>query len=209
MAKKQKYYVVWKGIKPGIYETWEECQKQIKGIEGAQYKSFENKAQAQFAFKEKPEKHLYANAKKSQTTKTNPSVGTPIMESISTDAACGGNPGKMEYQGVSTRTKKRLFHYAHPYGTNNIGEFLGLVHGLSYLKRHNLEVPIYTDSVNAMLWVKQKKCKTKLERNANTEDLFLYIERAEKWLRENTYTTKILKWNTDKWGEIPADFGRK
>lgn len=211
MAKKQKYYVVWKGKKKGIYESWQECQEQINGFEGAQYKSFENKAEAQFAFKEKAEKHLYSKTNNNPTTKKTilSDIGEPIMDSIATDAACSGNPGKMEYQGVSTKTKKQLFHYSHPCGTNNIGEFLGLVHGLSYLKRHNIDLPLYTDSVNAMKWVKQKKCKTKLERNKKTEDLFQYIERAEKWLNENTYKTKILKWHTENWGEIPADFGRK
>lgn len=209
---KQKYYVVWQGHKKGVFESWQECQEQIKGFAQAQYKSFSNKTEAEFAFKEKAEKHLYANSNKKNSTPTQTlisNVGTPIMESIATDAACSGNPGKMEYQGVSTKTKKQLFHYSHPCGTNNIGEFLGLVHGLSYLKRHNLNLPLYTDSVNAMKWVKQKKCKTKLERNQKTEDLFQYIERAEKWLQENTYTTQILKWHTETWGEIPADFGRK
>lgn len=209
---KQKYYVVWQGHKKGVFESWQECQEQIKGFAQAQYKSYSNKTEAEFAFKEKAEKHLYANANKKNSTPTQTlisNVGTPIMESIATDAACSGNPGKMEYQGVSTKTKKQLFHYSHPCGTNNIGEFLGLVHGLSYLKRHNLNLPLYTDSVNAMKWVKQKKCKTKLQRNQKTEDLFQYIERAEKWLQENTYTTQILKWHTDTWGEIPADFGRK
>lgn len=209
---KQKYYVVWQGHKKGVFESWQECQEQIKGFAQAQYKSFSNKAEAEFAFKEKAEKYLYANANKKNSTPTQTlisNVGSPIMESIATDAACSGNPGKMEYQGVSTKTKKQLFHYSHPCGTNNIGEFLGLVHGLSYLKRHNLNLPLYTDSVNAMKWVKQKKCKTKLQRNQKTEDLFQYIERAEKWLQENTYTTQILKWHTDTWGEIPADFGRK
>ncbi|KAA6314154.1 Ribonuclease H, partial [termite gut metagenome] len=46
-------------------------------------------------------------------------------------------------------------------------------------------------------------------RTPETEELFQIIERAEKWLRETTYTTQILKWNTEEWGEIPADFGRK
>ncbi|MBP1645941.1 MAG: ribonuclease H-related protein [Bacteroidetes bacterium] len=209
---KQKYYVVWQGHKKGVFESWQECQEQIKGFPQAQYKSFSNKIEAEFAFKEKAEKHLYAKANNKTSTPSQTLIseaGSPIMESIATDAACSGNPGKMEYQGVSSKTKKQLFHYSHPCGTNNIGEFLGLVHGLSYLKRHNLNLPLYTDSVNAMKWVKQKKCKTKLERNSKTEDLFKYIERAEKWLQENTYTTKILKWNTEAWGEIPADFGRK
>lgn len=207
MAKKQKFYVVWKGVKPGIYKTWEECKMQINLFEGAQYKSFENETQAKFAFNEKPEKHLYTKTKPITKTKTN--IGQPIMDSIATDAACSGNPGKMEYQGVCTKTGKQLFHYCHPYGTNNIGEFLGLVHGLSYLKRYNINLPLYTDSVNAMKWVKDKKCKTKMERNQENKDLFDYIERAENWLKENTFTTIILKWHTENWGEIPADFGRK
>jgi ribonuclease HI len=212
MAKKQKYYVVWKGHKEGVFESWEECQEQIKGHPQAQYKSFTSKTEALFAFKEKAEKHLYASKKtttKSQTQLPAIPIDNPIMESISTDAACSGNPGLMEYQGVSTKTKKRLFHYSHPHGTNNIGEFLGLVHGLSYLKRHNLDIPLYTDSVNAIKWVKAKKCKTKLQLNSQTQDLFQYIQRAEKWLEENQYTTPILKWHTEQWGEIPADFGRK
>ncbi|WP_455673085.1 ribonuclease H1 domain-containing protein, partial [Phocaeicola sp.] len=41
MAKKQKYYVVWKGVNPGVYNSWTDCQLQIKGYDGAQYKSFE------------------------------------------------------------------------------------------------------------------------------------------------------------------------
>lgn len=207
MAKKAKYYVVWKGRKPGVYHTWEECKNEISNFENAQYKSYDNLSQAEKAFSEKAEKHLYAKSQPKQ--KINPTSSRPIIESIATDAACSGNPGQMEYQGVYTKTKKRLFHYYHPYGTNNIGEFLGLVHGLSYLKRNNLPQPLYTDSVNAIKWVREKKCKTKMERTKDNEDLFQYIERAEKWLRENTYTTEILKWDTENWGEIPADFGRK
>jgi ribonuclease HI len=83
------------------------------------------------------------------------------------------------------------------------------VHGLALLKQKNIQMPIYSDSVNAIGWVKKKQCKTKLERNEKTEELFKLIERAEKWLAQNTYTTQILKWDTKKWGEIPADFGRK
>lgn len=86
-------------------------------------------------------------------------------------------------------------------GTNNIGEFLAIVHGLALLKQKGFDMPIYSDSVNAISWVRQKKCKTKLPRNEETEELFKVIERAEKWLRENTYTTRILKWETKVWGD--------
>ena len=86
---------------------------------------------------------------------------------------------------------------------------LAIVHGLALLKNKGFDMPIYSDSANAISWVRQKKCKTKLPRTPETEELFLLIERAEKWLQGNTYTTRILKWETKEWGEIPADFGRK
>jgi ribonuclease HI len=132
-----------------------------------------------------------------------------ILNAIATDAACSGNPGFMEYRGVHIASRKQIFHYQYPYGTNNIGEFLAVAHALSYLKRHNLSLPIYTDSINAMKWIAQRKCKTKLVRNKQTEALFDYIARAENWLRTNPYSIPILKWDTENWGEIPADFGRK
>ncbi len=209
MANKNKYYVVWKGRKQGIFDNWEECKKSVFGYEGAKYKSFDNPAQAREAFKQSPDKFIYKKQASPLPKQTARTSYLPITDSIATDAACSGNPGLMEYRGVYVATGKTIFYYKHPYGTNNIGEFLGIVHGLSYLKRRGLSQPLYTDSVNAIKWVEQKKCKTKMERNEKNKDLFDYIARAEKWLQENTYTTEIIKWDTQSWGEIPADFGRK
>ncbi|MDR0971365.1 MAG: ribonuclease H family protein [Bacteroidales bacterium] len=212
MTKKEKYYVVWSGRNKGVFSSWEDCKKEVFGYENAKYKSFSTKQEAEKAFTQKAEIHIYSKVNKTnkiQSKAKNDNNSEIIWNSISTDAACSGNPGVMEYRGVSTKTKKQLFFYKHPCGTNNIGEFLALVHGLSYLKKHNLDIPLYTDSVNAIKWVKQKKCKTKLIKNKNNEDLFEYIAKAEKWLEENEYKTQILKWETNNWGEIPADFGRK
>ena len=125
------------------------------------------------------------------------------------DAACSGNPGKMEYRCIDLATGAQVFHFGPVYGTNNIGEFLAIVHALALLKRQGLPLALYSDSRNALLWVRQKKCKTKLPHTARTEALFQLIGRAEKWLRENTYDTPLLKWETQLWGEVPADFGRK
>ena len=60
-----------------------------------------------------------------------------------------------------------------------------------------------------MSWVKKKICNTKLVRNEKNKDLFELIDRAIIWLKENSYDTVIVKWETKAWGEIPADFGRK
>ena len=132
-----------------------------------------------------------------------------MLDALAVDAACSGNPGVMEYQGIYIPTRTRVFHYRAEKGTNNIGEFLAIVHGLSYLKKHHLDKIIYSDSANAISWVRQKQCKSKLPNDAGTAELWDFVHRAEQWLRSNTYTTEIRKWDTDRWGEIPADFGRK
>lgn len=126
------------------------------------------------------------------------------------DAACSGNPGPMEYQGIDLDTGQQVFHYGPVHGTNNIGEFLAIVHALALWDKQGVtDKTLYSDSYNAILWVRKKQCRTKLERNANTEQLYQVIARAEQWLRTHTVRVPILQWDTRKWGDIPADFGRK
>jgi ribonuclease HI len=209
MGSKQKYYVVWKGEIPGIYTSWNDCQFQIKGYEGAIYKSFYTQKEAECAYASSPYNYIEQNTKRCTSQAVASASDTVIKNSLSVDAACSGNPGQMEYRGVNTGSGEEIFHFGPLKGTNNIGEFLALVHGLALLKQKGFDMPIYSDSVNAIGWVEQKKCKTKLLRTTETEELFRIIERAENWLRENIYTTQILKWKTKDWGEIPADFGRK
>lgn len=212
MAEK-KYYTVWKGVNPGVYDSWTDCQLQIKGFKGALYKSFNTREEAEHAFASPAHEFMAPPGRKSgESAAKKLEANLPEnfnFECIAVDAACSGNPGMMEYRGVYLRTGEQIFHFGPMYGTNNIGEFLAIVHGLALLKQKGLDMPIYSDSRNAQLWVKQKKCKTNLIRNAKTEELFKYIERAENWLKNNSYSTPILKWQTDQWGEIPADFGRK
>ena len=126
------------------------------------------------------------------------------------DAACSGNPGPMEYQCVDLQTGTQIFHFGPVQGTNNIGEFLAIVHALALMEKQGIkDKVIYSDSYNAILWVKKKKCKTTLTRNSATEQLYQIIARAEQWLMTHNVTTPIIKWETKQWGEIPADFGRK
>ncbi|WP_025797188.1 RNase H family protein [Hoylesella saccharolytica] len=131
-------------------------------------------------------------------------------EAWAVDAGCSGNPGPMEYQAVDLQTGAQVFHYGPVHGTNNIGEFLAIVHALALMEQRGIhDKVVYSDSYNAILWVKKKQCKTKLVRNEQTENLFKMIARAENWLRTHTISTPVIKWETAKWGEIPADFGRK
>ena len=134
--------------------------------------------------------------------------GTPGAWAV--DAACSGNPGPMEYQCIDLQTGAQVFHFGPVQGTNNIGEFLAIVHALALMEKQGIKNKvIYSDSYNAILWVKKKKCKTTLTRNSATEQLYQIIARAEQWLMTHNVTTPIIKWETKQWGEIPADFGRK
>lgn len=200
MAKKSKFYVVWKGREPGIYDNWEECRQQVFGFDGARYKSFPSKSEAVDAYRSGP------SIEKKKTF----SKGSINYHSISVDAACSGNPGLMEYRGVETKTGYEIFHLG-PFNeaTNNIGEFLAIVHALAILKKNADNRLVYTDSATAMAWVRKKKANTKLMRTTANKTVWDLLERAEIWLQNNSYQTRILKWETKIWGEIPADFGRK
>ena len=231
----KKFYVVWKGHTPGVYDNWDACKKEVHGFQGALYKGFPDKESAEKAFEQGPgsvEWKTESGKRNSEGLtdrtggKMENSLSTfhfPFSTFIAVDAACSGNPGKMEYQGkfvdVGTEPPTVVTLFKSPVfenGTNNIGEFLAIVHALAWQKQKRTRYPVYSDSVNAQKWVREKHCKTKLQPNEKNAYLFELIERAEKWLRENDAWMKeqgaampVLKWKTEIWGEIPADFGRK
>lgn len=223
---KSKIYVVYVGRQPGLYETWDECRAEVEGYPGARYKSFYSKEEAVMSMRESDAsasmalrqiaRHLQEDTPEvvaPRTKKASPSVYPPevILNSLAVDAGCMGNPGIMEYRGVYVQTGQEVFKVG-PYhdGTNNIGEFLAIVHALALMEQRGIKGKvIYSDSYNAALWVKKRKCKTTLVRDARTAKLYEVIARAENWLLTHPCATPVLKWDTTRWGEIPADFGRK
>lgn len=212
----KKYYIVWVGLNPGIYLTWSDCSVQVHKFEGAKYKLFICKlSDAEQYFSDGHQKHLYSSTTKTSTNDTLSSkdIVSPkgyALNSIAVDAACSGNPGPVEYKGVDIESSKVIFEAGpFPEGTNNIGEFLAIVHALAFLKNQKSEKIIYSDSQTAIFWIKNKKCNTNLKQTSNNKKIFELISRAEKWLEENQYKNRILKWKTKQWSEIPADFNRK
>lgn len=220
MAKK-KYYVVWQGREPGIYESWVDCQAQVTGVSKPQYKSFDNRQLAEEAFSKSAEEYIDYTGKKGKKKELQnppsyrhdtvlPLPPEVIADAWAVDAACSGNPGPMEYQCVDLQTGAIVFHFGPIRGTNNIGEFLAIVHAVALLTQKGIKKTIYSDSRNALLWFRQRKCKTQLKATPQTAEVLNLVDRAEKWLQSHTYNNiSVLKWDTKRWGEIPADFGRK
>jgi ribonuclease HI len=205
---KKRFYVVWKGRKNGIFTSWAECEKQVKGFVGAKYKAFDTLKEAESALKSGYEAY---KGKPSSLGKWKDASKKPLLPSICVDAACSGSPGKMEYRGVFLESGKEFFHIGpFPDGTNNVGEFLAVVHALTWLVKHKKKLPVYSDSENAISWVYTGKCRTQLKHTARNAPIFMLIKSAENWLAENELRDDaVLKWDSGLWGENPADFGRK
>ncbi len=261
MAEKRKFYVVWEGREPGIYDNWEDCQEQIDGYSGAKYKSFRSQEEAVAAYRGSGEDeeslltHIaLKNLEKISETKSEAAfsassqqqslfepIAQPIsqptvqpiaqpsaqpiskpkidysqipeinLSAIAVDGACAGNPGLMEYRGVKVATGEEIFHIGPlEEGTNNVAEYLALIHALAMLfKQNDSTTPIYTDSATAVAWVRNRGCRTQLKPTDKNRKIFEMLARANLWIRSHSPKNPILRWNTPLWGEIPADFGRK
>ncbi|HKK88337.1 MAG TPA: ribonuclease H family protein [Saprospiraceae bacterium] len=212
--KKKKYYVIWDGPRSAIYTDWNKAKEKIKGLPMTHLKTFGSRILAERALEEGPEKYIGKDFRKTKdlSEKELAVLGTPIELSLCVDAAYSDKTNLTEYRGVWTfHTEEEVFR-AGPFtgGSNNIGEFLAIVHALAWLNNHQdskmKDLPIYSDSKYAMKWIENKQCNSK---KLNEPKIIQLVRRAEKWLKNNNHKNPILKWQTKAWGEIPADFGRK
>ncbi|MBR6284203.1 MAG: ribonuclease H family protein [Muribaculaceae bacterium] len=208
-----KWYVVWCGREAGVCDSWAECEARVKGFPGARYKSFRTQEEAIRAFREgNADMGVLRAIAKAPTLHVNyEAIPEIVRDSIAVDGACSGNPGVMEYRGVDVMTGAELFRQGpFNHATNNIGEFLALVHALAmFHNAGNSHTAIYSDSRTAMAWVRDRKCKSRLAHTEANARLWAIVARAEAWLHTHIWQNQIIKWQTDQWGEIPADFGRK
>ena len=131
--------------------------------------------------------------------------------SIAVDGSCCPNPGDMEYRGVDLTTNQELFRVGPiPHGTSNIAEYIAIVDALKILKESgDNDKVIYSDSVTAIRWVKDKRPNTAIKYGKDTKEVFRLLNEATAWLKSNKIKNNIFKWGTYHWGENPADFGRK
>ncbi len=217
----RRYYVVWKGRQPGVYDNLDDAMEQVDNFPGALFKSYPTAAEAADAYRREELKNDKADLGSlllNSARMNMPAPGKPDymqfpeidLNGWAVDASCQGNPGRMEYRGVELMTGREIFRVG-PFekSTNNIGEFLAIVHAISLMQKKGETHTIYSDSVTGMAWVRDRKIKTKLERTAANENSFKMMERALSWLNSHSFRPRILKWQTEIWGEIPADFGRK
>lgn len=137
MAK--KFYVVWQGRQTGIFTDWETCKKQVDAFNGAKYKSFKTRDEAQAAFtgNASPSSSKTASValkKKTskQTVKTYTGAEITAMAldiKIFTDGGCDPNPGKAGSGLAIYRNNvvaELWYGLYNPSGTNNTAELNAL-----------------------------------------------------------------------------------
>lgn len=216
---KRKFYVVWEGRVPGIYDDWAECLDQIDKYPGARYKAFDSQTAATIAFRGDPDDQIsiiQAIADHSAETireKSASILNIPEINhnAIAVDGAAAGNPGPIEYRGVDLASGSEIFHVG-PLedGTNNVAEYLAIIHALAYLyNKNDFTTPIYSDSRTARSWVRRRGNRSSLQPTPRNAKVLELLARADLWIQTHSTQNPVLCWNTSDWGEIPADFGRK
>jgi ribonuclease HI len=205
--KKTKYYVVFAGRERGVFSSWAECETSVRGHPAARFKSYGTRVEAQAAFRAGSSE---AHVERRKTEDAQVWRTAIVMPCLAVDAACTSPAGGVvEYRGVVLPDGSVAFA-AGPFenGSNNVGEFLAIVTGLSWLAERSLTWPLYSDSAVAIGWVvTHGKCNTTLDVGPLLKAQVMW---AETWLRKHRgQKGDVRKWETGTWGEIPADYGRK
>lgn len=132
-----KFYVVWAGRETGIFTDWNTCKKQVDGFNGARYKSFLTREEAEAAFgNAKPSAGTGRVATSGAKIKTyNAAEVNALQEEIKifTDGGCEPNPGKAG-SGLAMYEDNKVtelwYGLYNPMGTNNTAELNALHQGL-------------------------------------------------------------------------------
>jgi ribonuclease HI len=137
MAK--KFYVVWRGVKTGIFHDWPTTHALVDGFAGAQYKSFPTLSEAEAAFRNgAPPRSPATGPGKPRVVRTDHADAVTASDTvIFCDGACDPNPGKAGSGMAVYRAGKlaELWYGAYnPAGTNNTAELNALLQALMLAK---------------------------------------------------------------------------
>lgn len=128
-----------------------------------------------------------------------------LSQGIAVDAAHSVKNKKTEFRGVDLKTGKVLFYKDLGNQTINIGEFLAIVEAVKYIIDHDFQPKvIFSDSTTAISWFKNKRTASG-KRNPRLMKAEIYLRAIAYWVDE----IEVIKWDSQKFGEIPADFGNK
>lgn len=129
------------------------------------------------------------------------------MKKIITYSKSNTKSRKMEYKAFNEETQKWIFQKKYTgYCTQNISDFISIVHALHYCNENSLDSPIYNNNKIAINWANNKKTNTQLFKNNENKEIFQLYENALVWLKQNECSNQILFWNKKEMGNIEKPF---
>ncbi|CAB4489918.1 unnamed protein product [Rhizophagus irregularis] len=194
---KSGFYAVHIGFKPGVYHSWEECEKQIKKYPNAKYKKFNTLQEAEAFVKEGNNKKVFGNStretpiskyissKQQNTSSSASNVSNEKSLKVWTDGSSINNGqhgakagigvywGKDDPRNISERLPG-------PRQTNNRAEIMAVIRALETCPDNNIPLEIRTDSqyvINAYKswipkWEKNNKWKASNNKDVENKELF-------------------------------------
>ena len=161
MAKK-KYYAVKKGKTPGIYETWDECSRNVTGVPGAQFKGFATIEEArEYLGAPLPEKSgpgLSEDRKSELTAYMKRLIGDSDAIAF-VDGSYDSSTGDFAYgmliyhDGVYEEFSEKFINDARNGMHNVAGEIEGSMHAMKYALQHGLgSISIHYDYEGIEKW---------------------------------------------------------
>ena len=141
----EKYYAVKKGLKTGIFRTWDECKASVNGYSGAVYKSFQSEEEAR--------SFLGLNGQKEE------GVQNPCCVEIYVDGSYNSATGEFSYGmvvllGGQEETYSQSFRDEELATMRNVaGEIKGAEAAMQYALDHGIrEIAIYHDYEGIAKW---------------------------------------------------------
>lgn len=143
-----KFYAVKNGYHIGIFNTWEECRKEVSGYSGAEYKSFPTRAQA--------EEYMGVNHQISlfDEEKTEDSTAVAYVDgSYNINTKIFGCGVVIFYKGNETKFSKAFSDPEMALMRNVAGEIEGAKLAMQYCVDNNIaEIDIYYDYEGVEKW---------------------------------------------------------
>lgn len=129
------------------------------------------------------------------------------MDKIIVHSTANTKTKRMAYKGFNESTNKWIFKVKYKgYCTQNVADFMAIVHALHYCKINNIDLPIYNDNLVAIKWVKDKKVNSLLIKTKENHELFQSFENALVILKQNDFLNPILFWKKKELGNIKNPF---
>lgn len=208
--KSDKWYAVKRGRSIGVYQTWEECQKQIAGFENADFCSFETETQAYQFLGVKNKKELLQL--EMQQTEFYDKYSDYI--NVYVDGSYDYNLGVYSAAFVVVKGDKAVKQYARighvKEAADTIkslaGELSAAMSAVQFVaKQYYAKIMLYHDNLS----IRNLLDGTEIPKNKFQEQYVSYMEALKRKFRIKIEFSKVKAHNGNRWNELADNLAKE